>query len=321
MTRTELTNRLDGVFVPLFTPFMIQDGASVNEEQLRANVRYLIGRGVRILNPAGTTGEFWTLTPGEHHLVLRAVIEEAHAACPDAVVVAGATGPNVAATVKLAQFASECGAPIVLIAPTYYLPLGEEDLVNYYKTVSQSVDVAIMVYDIPVATGVRLQGDIIARICEECPNVVALKTALPADAPRDFERLMRQFGQRLAVFSGMGAYFSTFTYMTGIAGITDTLGNAVPDFGLTLHRLARARRWEEMNNLYQDAFDVLEIEQLYGKAGLKEIANYSGRKVGPTRYPMTDTLSLEDREDIEHRLSAWSYTRELLVKESRMATA
>jgi len=135
LTRTELTDRLDGVFVPLFTPFSIEDGASVNEGQLRANVRHLIGRGVRILNPAGTTGEFWTLTPGEHHRVLRAVIEEARAACPDAVVVAGATGPNVSATVKLTQFASECGAPIVLIAPTYYLPLGEEDLVSYYKTV------------------------------------------------------------------------------------------------------------------------------------------------------------------------------------------
>ena len=61
MRPTELYERLDGIFLPLFTPFA-SPGDSVNEEQLRKNVRYFISRGIRILNPAGTTGEFWMLT-------------------------------------------------------------------------------------------------------------------------------------------------------------------------------------------------------------------------------------------------------------------
>jgi dihydrodipicolinate synthase/N-acetylneuraminate lyase len=107
--------------------------------------------------------------------------------------------------------------------------------------------------------------------------------------------------------------------MTGVAGITDTLANSVPEFGLSLHELARAGRWGEMNDLYQGAFEVLEIEQIYGRAGLKAIANLCGRNVGPTRHPMTDTLTLADREDIERRLWGWALSRDLLGKGPHVA--
>lgn len=319
MKRTELVNRLDGVFVPMFTPFT-SDGTEVDEGQLRANVRYLIEQGITLLNPAGTTGEFWTLTPDEHRHVLGVVIEEARVADPNVIIIAGTSSPNITQTLELSRFAADRGAPIIQLTPPFYLPVSEDDLVAYYKTVSAKVDVAIMAYEIPPATGVYLRGDLLERICEECPNVVALKTASPADSPREFERLVRRFGERLKVFSATGAYYAPFTYMTGIAGMTDTLANVAPAFGLSLHELARAKRWEEMNNLYQDAFDVLEIELLYGRAGLKEIGNMCGISNGPTRFPMSPSLKQADYEDIRSRLRRWSFTRDLL-RDRRLTTA
>ena len=65
-----------------------------------------------------------------------------------------------------------------------------------------------------------------------------------------------------------------------------------------------------MNEIYQDAFDVLEIELMYGKLGLKEIGNHCGFNVGPTRFPMVDNLSESAREDIERRLVEWRFTRD-----------
>ena len=304
--QAQLCEQLEGVFLPMFTPFEA-GGAAVNEPQLRRHAQFLIESGVRILNPAGTSGEFWTLSADEHRLVLRTVLEQCTATCPESLVVAGVTGRHLSETVELACFAAEHGARVLLIAPSYYLPLSEEDLVEYYRKVAASVDAAIMLYDLPIATGVRLEGDVVGRICDACPQVIALKTALPLDSPRGFERLMRRYGQRLRIFSGMGVYFSPFVYMTGAAGITDTLGNAVPEFGLTLHQLAQDRQWEEMNRLYQQAFEVLEIEMLYGKAGLKQIGNSCGRSVGPTRYPLGDVLTAAARKDIEERLDRWSF--------------
>ncbi|MBI4581233.1 MAG: hypothetical protein HY718_16140, partial [Planctomycetes bacterium] len=56
---------------------------------------------------------------------------------------------------------------------------------------------------------------------------------------------------------------------------------------------------------------------LYGRAGLKEIANICGLKVGPTRHPMVPNLSPSVREDIERRLAGWEYTNKLVAREER----
>jgi 4-hydroxy-tetrahydrodipicolinate synthase len=302
----------------MFTPFSF-DGKDINEAELRSSVRYLLREGIRLLNPAGTTGEFWTLTPREHRRVIRVVMEEAQAACPEALVVPGVSCQNLDMTLELAMFARNCGAQVLQLTLPYYLPVTADDAVSYYRRVSQEIDAGIMLYEIPRATGVCLRGELLRRICEECPGVVAIKTAAPADAPREFERLVREFRGRLRTFAATGTYYSPFTYLTGVHGITDTLANAAPQFGLTLDRLARAREWDEMNRLYQEAFDVLEIELLYGRAGLKEISNFCGFNAGPTRFPLVNPLSLADREDIERRLREWPFTRKLLQRRTAPA--
>src|SRR5262245_60618757 len=111
-TYSELTARLDHVFVPMFTPFS-GAGGGVNEHQLRINTRLLIEQGIRILNPAGTTGEFWTFTPAEHRLVIRSVVEEAKAIDPNVLVAVGVSTPNLAMTLDIAKFAADCGADLL----------------------------------------------------------------------------------------------------------------------------------------------------------------------------------------------------------------
>jgi len=308
----DLAERLEGVFVPMFTPFT-RDAGEVDEYQLRSNVRYLVSRGIRMLNPAGTTGEFWTLSGDEHHRLIRIVCEEVRKLDSEADVIPGITTQNLRYTLEVARMARECGVKIAQLALPYYLPLSDNDVVEYYRRVGRESGLAIMLYEIPPANGVRISRDLLDRICEACPEVIALKSALPATAPREFERTVNRFGERLKIFSATGAYYSPFTYMTGIAGITDTLANVAPEFGLALHRLARARRWDEMITVYHDAFDVLEIEFIYGRAGLKTIGNLCGLSVGPTRYPMASPLSISDLEDIYRRLAQWSFTHDLLT--------
>jgi 4-hydroxy-tetrahydrodipicolinate synthase len=308
LEKAAVIDRMKGVFVPMFTPFT-GDGNAIDEAQLRRNVQFLIQSGIRILNPAGTTGEFWTLTPDEHRRVVEIVIGEAASIDPEVVVCAGVSHTHVRQTTEMARFAVGCGAPILQITPPFYLPSCDGDVVAYYRHLSQVVGAPIMAYENVLGTGVQLRGELLGRICEECPQVVAVKTAALADAPREFERLVRRFGRLLRIFSATGTYYSPFAYMTGVVGITDTLANVAPAFGLELHRLAGEQRWDKMNQLYQDAFDVLEIELLYGRAGLKQIGNLCGVTNGLSRFPMTSSLSEMDIQDIRNRLARWSFTR------------
>src|SRR4029078_9704139 len=128
------------------------------------------------------TGEFWTLNPQEHRQVIRAVIEENIEFGPEAVVVPGVSGQNAQIAIEMARFATDCGARVIQLTLPYYLPVSADDAVAYYRTVSESVDAGVMLYEIPRATGVCVRGELLERICDACPNVVAIKTAAPADA-------------------------------------------------------------------------------------------------------------------------------------------
>ena len=192
--------------------------------------------------------------------MLECVTTEAKSTDSNVVVVAGVSTSNLASTLEMARHAVDCGADLLQLTPTFYLPMSADDIVTYYSAVSSRIDAPIMLYEIPPATGVSFNCELLQRVCNACPNVVALKTAAPAFAPWEFHRIVRRFGERLSIFAATGAYYSPFTYMVGVDGITDTLSNAVPEFGLTLHRLAREARWDEMYQIYADAFDVLEIE-------------------------------------------------------------
>jgi 4-hydroxy-tetrahydrodipicolinate synthase len=247
-------------------------------------------------------------------------VEETKAVDPSVVVVAGVSTPNLTMTLDLARFASDSGADLLQLMPTYCLPMVADDVVSYYEIVSNAISTPVMVYEMPLASGVQFNAELLQRICDHCPNVIALKTASPLTAPWEFERIVHRFGDRLAIFAATGAYFSPFTYMTGVRGITDTMANAVPEFGLTLHRLARAKEWDEMNRIYHEAFDVLEIEMIYGRAGLREIGNVCGLNLGAARHPMADVLSAKHRSEIRRRLERWPYSQELLAKPALVGT-
>ena len=121
MTRSGFTTRIDGVFVPMFTPFT-PDASAVDEDQLRRHVQFLLEAGIKLLNPVGTTGEFWTLSPEEHRLVIRTVCEEVTQSGFDAMVIPGTTSHHLKEALDLAEFAIECGAKMIQLAPPYYLP-------------------------------------------------------------------------------------------------------------------------------------------------------------------------------------------------------
>ena len=71
-----------------------------------------------------------------------------------------------------------------------------------------------------------------------------------------------------------------------------------------------------MNRIYHDAFEVLEIEMIYGRAGLKEIGNFCGLNLGYPRYPMSTVLSGETRRNILRRLENWWFSRPFVIGRS-----
>src|SRR5215204_1701191 len=140
-----------GVLPALITPFT-ENGAALDTGALAANVERLIDGGVGGLVPGGSTGEFTTLSHAERRLLVEATVEAAAGRVP---VVAGTGALSTRETVALSVHAEQAGADAVMIVPPFYDALSWRELLAHYTVVADAIEIPIMYYNLPSATGVR----------------------------------------------------------------------------------------------------------------------------------------------------------------------
>jgi 4-hydroxy-tetrahydrodipicolinate synthase len=144
-----------GVLPALITPFT-DDGCAIDTQALAANVARLVAAGVGGLVPGGSTGEFTTLSHAERRQLTEATVDAAAGRVP---VVAGTGALSTRETVELSVHAERAGAAAVMVVPPFYDPLLWRELLAHYTAVADAIDVPIMYYNLPSATGVTLTAE------------------------------------------------------------------------------------------------------------------------------------------------------------------
>ncbi|MBP2702806.1 4-hydroxy-tetrahydrodipicolinate synthase [Microbispora sp. RL4-1S] len=183
---------LGRMLTAMVTPFT-SDGA-VDYEGVQRLAAYLVDEQRNDgLVVSGTTGESPTTTDEEKERILRAVLE---AVGDRAVVIAGAGTYDTRHSVELARTAERAGAHALLVVCPYYNRPPQEGVLRHFTAVADATGLPVMLYDIPVRTGVPIAADTLLRLAEH-PRIVAVK-----DAKGDlFE------GSRVMAASGL-AYYS-----------------------------------------------------------------------------------------------------------------
>src|ERR687893_1581212 len=149
-----------GVLPALITPFT-DDGSAIDTRSLAAIVDRLVGAGVGGLVPGGSTGEFTTLTSGERRQLAEATVEAAAGRVP---VVAGTGALSTRETVELSVHAERAGATAVMIVPPFYDALSWRELLAHYTAVADAIDIPIMYYNLPSASGVTLTAEQLRKL-------------------------------------------------------------------------------------------------------------------------------------------------------------
>ena len=75
---------------------------------------------------------------------------------------------------QLDRHAEGAGANAVLAVSPFYWKVGEAALFNHFATVANSVEIPVLLYNIPMLTGIDLSLALIGRLAEECENVVGI---------------------------------------------------------------------------------------------------------------------------------------------------
>ena len=185
--------RFGKVLTAMVTPFR-EDG-SLDLGAAASLGRWLSENGSDGLVVAGTTGEAPTLTHDEQIDLIGTV-----ASAVDIPVVAGAGSNDTAAAVELTERASEAGADGILSVAPYYNRPSQAGLAKHFATVAAATDLPVLIYDIPVRTGRKVDTATLLELAHGVANIVGVKDA--AGDPAETANLISQAPDDFEVYSG-----------------------------------------------------------------------------------------------------------------------
>jgi 4-hydroxy-tetrahydrodipicolinate synthase len=268
----------NGAISAIVTPF--RDGA-VDEAALRDFIEWQIQNGIDGIFPCGSTGESATLTHAEHEQVIKITVEQARKRVP---VLAGTGSNSTAEAIRLTTFAREIGADgAVLISPYYNKPT-QEGIFRHYKMIAASVDLPLVVYNIPGRTGSNILPDTFARLCE-VKNIVGVKEASGSmDQISDIRRLC---GDRLTILSGDDSM--TLPMMAvGAKGVISVVSNAMPR---ETHELVAAALADDFTRAREIHFRLLPLMRALfletNPIPIKQALAFMGKCTPELRMPLT----------------------------------
>ena len=188
--------RFGRVITAMITPFN-SDG-SLDVQGACDLAQWLAEQGNNALVLAGTTGESPTITQDEQIQLVEAVAQAV-----DIPVIAGAGSNDTRSAITNTQRCEQAGAKGILSVTPYYNRPSQAGLYEHYLRISDSTELPIMLYDIPIRTGRKLESETMLRLAEETENIVAVK-----DAAGDIEataELVTQAPEGFEVYSGEDA--------------------------------------------------------------------------------------------------------------------
>ena len=229
-----------GCGTALVTPFS-EDG-TLDVDALRSLVEFQLSEGIDFLVPCGTTGEAPTLEHEEYLGVVRVVTQEARGKVP---VIAGAGGNNTKKICGLVQDLQALKVQGILSVAPYYNKPTQEGLYQHFKTIADSTDLPVILYNVPSRTSSNILPETVARLAE-ISNIIGIKEA-SGTITQQME-VLRLVPPNFRVLSGDDAF--TFPLMAlGGAGVISVISNEIPRQMTQLAHLLLDGKYDEARKL------------------------------------------------------------------------
>ncbi len=270
-----------GPGVAIITP--MKANGEVNYEKLGEFIDYQIENSTDAIVICGTTGEASTLTHEEHIETIRFAADHVKKRVP---VIAG-TGSNCTETaVYLSQEAQKAGVDACLVVTPYYNKATQKGLIKHYTTVAKSVDLPIIMYNVPGRTGCNIQPETAATLAKDVDNIVAIKAATGNMAQES--KTMALAEGRLDMYSGEDGLIVPLMSI-GAKGVISVLSNVAPQQTHDICAKFAEGKIEEARQLQFNALEL--VDALFCEVNpvpVKHALNLQGWDMGPLRMPLCE---------------------------------
>lgn len=189
-------NKFGKVLVPLVTPFT--EDQNLDLDRATNLIQFLIdSKNADSLVLTGTTGEFHTMTFDERVRVFELVREKFGDQIP---AIPGVGCASTKETIALALRAEQAGYDTVMIVAPYYAKPNQRELYEHYQAIAEAVSLNIMLYNIPIFTGVNLDPETVAKLAE-FSNIVAIKEEAELN-PKQITAFLNATPEDFIVYNG-----------------------------------------------------------------------------------------------------------------------
>lgn len=268
---------IKGIIAAMVTP--MKPDESVDYEGVRRQTRRQIEAGVHGVFCLGTNGEGYILSREEKLEVARVTIDENAGRLP-MYVGTGCVSTNE--TMELSRQAQHLGADVLSIVCPYFAQASQDELYRHFARVAEKVDIPIILYNIPMRTGVNLTVDTVKRLAE-IPNIVGIK-----DSSGNFDQILQYIEKTpedFIVLSGNDS-LALWTLQAGGKGAICGIANLFPKTMVSIYEnfikgdFAAAKRASDSIRPIRDCFKLGNPNSI-----VKLAANLLGQDVGPCRSP------------------------------------
>jgi 4-hydroxy-tetrahydrodipicolinate synthase len=269
-----------GLITAMVTPFDSDGRVELGAAQKIA--AWLLDNGSEGLVVTGTTGEGPTLTDQEKDAVWRAVVE---AVGDRGTVIAGSGTNDTAHSIHLTQQAEKAGCDAALVVTPYYNRPPQSGLVAHFQAVARATALPILMYDIPVRTGRKIDHATLLTLAET-PNIVGVKDAagdvqgaarLVAQAPEGFEVYCGNDGDTLPWLS-VGA--------VGVISVASHVAGSKMAEMMSAYWAGDAEKARRLNAGLIGIYDVMNVTA--NPIPVKAAMELAGHPAGPPRLPLPE---------------------------------
>ena len=264
-----------GVYAAAATPF--RGDGEIDLDAFSAHCRWMVDSGVAGVVPNGSLGEYETMTDAERAAVVGAAVDGAGADR----VVPGVSGKSAREARSWAERAAEAGVSAVMcLPPTSHAPTDDEVIAHFTEV--GKAGLPIIAYNNPYSTRVDLAPELLGRIADNAPMVVAVK-----EFSQDVRRVARikESAPHIEIICGCDDVFVESMLM-GATGWIAGFVNAFPAESVRLYDLCVAQKWPDAVELYRRMLPLLRFDaQPNFVQAVKLAQDEVGRYGGPVRLP------------------------------------
>ena len=212
-----------GCGTAIATPF---NESGINYEVFKKHIEDQINDGVDSIIVCGTTGEASTMTEAERKDVIKFVVDTVNKRIP---VIAGTGSNNTEAVIQMTKYAESVGVDGALIVTPYYNKTTQNGLIEHYKSISNSVSIPIILYNVPSRTGMNISPETCLEL-SKIKNIVGIKEA--SGNISQITKIASLCGDNLPIYSGNDDQILPILSLCG-QGVISVLSNINPSLDIT----------------------------------------------------------------------------------------